>query len=138
MLGAPPNVPSAIGRWPIRSMKCAAAVCISGKSRASLAAVVEQHHDRVVGRPDREHLARGARFLNHEVVGADVDERPVAGIGDGGQRDAAGAGLLLTRWHLSQKNHGDERQKQGQHVARIIDVGVRGEVRAKKLDFWIR
>ena len=77
-------------------MKCAAAFCISGKSARRLAAGVDQHHDRVVGRADGEHFARDARFLNHEVVGADVDERPVAGIGDGGQRDAAGAGLLLT------------------------------------------
>ena len=58
-------------------MKCADRLAHQLEVAARIVAGVEQHDDRIVGRPDREHLARGAGFLDDEVVCADVDERPV-------------------------------------------------------------
>ena len=81
----------------MRSMKCAAARLHEREVGAGVAAGVEQHDDRVVGRADRQDLARAARFLNHEIVGADVDQRPVARVGDAGQRNAARARVLVGR-----------------------------------------
>ena len=43
---------------------------------------VEEHDDRIIRRTERQDFARRAPFLDHEVVSADIDERPSARVGD--------------------------------------------------------
>ena len=45
---------------------------------AGAGAGIEENHDWIVGGPDRQHLACRTGFLDDEVVGADVDDWPVA------------------------------------------------------------
>jgi hypothetical protein len=77
-----PNVPIAIGRSPTRLMKCSIRFAHQREVAARVAAGVEEHDDGVVGRPDGQHLAGDAGFLDDEVVRADVDERAVRRVGD--------------------------------------------------------
>ena len=97
------RAPSAAGRS-CREMR-ATAFCISGKSARPRCRYRACITIGIVGRSDREHLARRARFLNHEVVRADVHQRAILRVDDRRQRDAAGAGLLSIR----RTGHSDDR-----------------------------